>query len=57
MVAGAVGTAGELCVKNGRNRYVNLRDWIFFNSYAVFDGEGLEVLFFEREGQVVSNRQ
>lgn len=44
-------------LKNGRSRYVNLGDWMFFNSYAVFDGENLEVKFFELTGQPVSNHR
>lgn len=38
------------CVlKDGRSRYINLGDWIDHNSYAVFDGEELEVKFFEND--------
>lgn len=42
-------------LKNGRSRYVNLGEWMFANSYAVFDGVELELRFFEREGEVVRN--
>jgi len=41
---------------NGRSRYVNLGEWLHFNSYAVFDGKDVEVRFFENEGKVVTNR-
>lgn len=42
-------------LKNDHSRYVNLGDWMSFCSYAVFDGIDLELRFFEREGQAVSN--
>ena len=42
-------------LKNGRSRYVNLGEWMFANSYAVFDGVELELRFFEREGEAVRN--
>ena len=41
---------------NGRSRYINLGEWLHFNSYAVFDGKDVEVRFFENEGKVVTNR-
>jgi UDP-2,3-diacylglucosamine hydrolase len=31
---------------NEKSRYINLGDWIRFNSYAVFDGEHLELKYF-----------
>lgn len=34
---------------NERSRYINLGDWIRFNSYAVFDGETLTLTQFEAE--------
>ena len=36
----------DLALEN--SRYINLGEWINFNSYAVFDGENLELKFFER---------
>ncbi len=36
-------------LKNGHSRYINLGDWLFHNSYAVFDGENLDIQFFENE--------
>ncbi len=36
-------------LKNGKSRYLNLGDWLRFNSYAVFDGHELELKFFENE--------
>lgn len=45
-------------LKNDRSRYINLGDWMYYNSYAVFDGEELELRFFENEeGQVFGNRR
>ncbi len=34
----------------GDSRYINLGEWINFNSYAVFDGENLELKYFENTG-------
>ncbi|MHB1178157.1 MAG: UDP-2,3-diacylglucosamine diphosphatase [Daejeonella sp.] len=34
----------------GSSRYINLGEWINFNSYAVFDGENLELKYFENDG-------
>jgi UDP-2,3-diacylglucosamine hydrolase len=42
-------------LKNGHSRYINLGEWLHHNSYAVFDGEQLEIRFFEHSGEVVSN--
>ncbi len=33
----------------GESRYINLGEWINFNSYAVFDGEILELKYFEQQ--------
>ncbi len=33
---------------NHNSRYINLGDWIVFNSYAVFDGENLTLEVFEK---------
>jgi UDP-2,3-diacylglucosamine hydrolase len=32
---------------NDKSRYINLGDWIRYNSYAVFDGSQLELKYFE----------
>jgi UDP-2,3-diacylglucosamine hydrolase len=32
---------------NDKSRYINLGDWIRYNSYAVFDGEQLELKYFQ----------
>lgn len=39
----------DYTLKNGKSRYINLGEWINFNSYAVFDGDKMEVKFFENE--------
>jgi len=40
-------------LKDGKSRYINLGEWMHFNSYAVFDGETVTLEFFENEkGQV-----
>jgi len=33
----------------GKSRYINLGEWINFNSYAVFDGENVELKYFEQK--------
>jgi UDP-2,3-diacylglucosamine hydrolase len=33
----------------GKSRYINLGEWLSFNSYAVFDGETLELRYFEQK--------
>ncbi len=43
-------------LKNDKSRYINLGEWMNYNSYAVFDGEHVEVLFFGNpDGEVVRN--
>ena len=39
----------DYTLKNGISRYINLGEWMHHNSYAVFDGEQLEIRFFENE--------
>ncbi len=44
----------DFTLKNKKSRYINLGEWMNFNSYAVFDGEKLELRFFENEeGKVI----
>jgi len=43
-------------LKNGRSRYINLGEWLHHNSYAVFDGQDVEIRFFEHEGKVTTNQ-
>ena len=40
----------DCILSNGYSRYINLGDWLFYNSYAVFDGTEVEIRFFENEG-------
>lgn len=43
----------DFLLPNGRSRYINLGEWVNFNSYAVFDGEQLGLSFFENpQGQI-----
>ncbi len=37
----------DYTLKNGHSRYINLGDWLVYNSYAVFDGNDLKLQFFE----------
>ncbi len=39
----------DYTLRNGSSRYINLGDWLTFNSYAVFDGDDLVLKFFENE--------
>ena len=39
----------DYTLKNERSRYINLGEWLYHNSYAVFDGERLELRFFEND--------
>jgi UDP-2,3-diacylglucosamine hydrolase len=34
---------------DAHHKYVNLGDWIGFNTYAVYDGETLKLETFEKE--------
>lgn len=37
----------DFTLKNQQSRYINLGEWMFNNSYAVFDGQNVELRFFE----------
>lgn len=39
----------DYLLKNNRSRYINMGEWLTFNSYAVFDGEDVQLQFFENE--------
>ena len=39
----------DFTLKNGQSRYINLGEWMYNNSYAVFDGSSLDLKFFENE--------
>ena len=44
-------------LKNGKSRYINLGEWMNYNSYAVFDGIDVRIEFFENaEGKVYGNQ-
>jgi UDP-2,3-diacylglucosamine hydrolase len=34
-------------LSNQKSRYINLGDWLYYNSYAVFDGNDMQIRFFE----------
>lgn len=36
-------------LKNGKSRYINLGEWLHYNSYAVFDGTDMKIKFFENK--------
>ncbi len=39
----------DLTLNNGKSRYINLGEWMNFNSYARFDGTELRLEYFEKE--------
>ncbi len=39
-------------LSNGISKYINLGDWLNYNSYAVFDGQELTYRFFENDGVI-----
>lgn len=39
----------DYTLKNGVSRYINLGEWMNYNSYAEFDGETLQIKFFETD--------
>jgi len=43
----------DYTLKNGKSRYINLGEWMNFTSYAVFDGQDLQIKFFENEEALV----
>lgn len=46
----------DFTLKNGKSRYVNLGDWMVFNSYGVFDGQNFRLQFFENDqGKIFGN--
>ncbi len=43
----------DFTLNNDRSRYINLGEWLTFNSYAVFDGQDVQLRFFENpEGRI-----
>ena len=47
----------DYVLKNGKSRYINLGEWVNYSSYAVFDGEKMEVKFFENDKGIVFGRE
>lgn len=43
-----------LDLRLGNSRYINLGEWVQFNSYAVFDGEKLELKYFEADSRAMN---
>lgn len=39
----------DITLRNGSSRYINLGEWLQARSYAVFDGQNLQLLYWERE--------
>ncbi|MDX1683911.1 MAG: UDP-2,3-diacylglucosamine diphosphatase [Saprospiraceae bacterium] len=43
----------DYTLSNGESRYINLGEWMNFNSYAVFDGSDVQLRFYQNpEGQI-----
>jgi len=47
----------DYTLKNGASRYINLGDWLKYNSYGVFDGQRMEIRFFRNPGASVYGRR
>jgi len=48
----------DYTLKNGTSRYINIGEWMFACSYAVFDGNDMKIHFFENEeGKVFFNNK
>jgi UDP-2,3-diacylglucosamine hydrolase len=48
----------DYLLSNQKSRYINLGEWLNYNSYAVFDGNELHLRFFENDaGILFGNRQ
>ncbi len=47
----------DYTLKGGESRYINLGEWMNYNSYAVFDGQKLEIEFFENENGKIYGRK
>ena len=44
-------------LNNGKSRYINLGEWLHYYSYAVFDGNTVQLNFFENEsGRIFGNQ-
>lgn len=39
----------DWALNNGQSRYINLGDWMNYNSYGVYDGNSFQIEFFENE--------
>jgi UDP-2,3-diacylglucosamine hydrolase len=47
----------DYTIKGTQVRYINLGEWMNFNSFASFDGENLELSFFENDnGKIYGNK-
>ena len=45
----------DYTLADGKARYINLGDWMNYNSFAVYDGQQLKIAFFENEnGKIYS---
>lgn len=47
----------DYLLKNGTSRYINLGEWLYATSYAVFDGKAVELRFFEQENGIIHGNQ
>lgn len=47
----------EFLLKNEKSRYFNLGDWLYYNSYGVFDGNAFKLKFFENDEGKISGNQ
>ncbi len=48
----------DYLLNNGKSRYINLGDWLQYNTYGIFDGMDMRLAFFERpNGEIFGNHQ
>lgn len=47
----------DYTLKNQHSRYINLGEWLTFNSYAVFDGSQLSLRFFDNDDGVIFGQE
>ena len=41
--------------KNQNSRYINLGDWVRYNTYAVIDAHGIELKSWEKDSKIFTN--
>jgi len=47
----------DYLLSNGKSRYVNIGDWMNYNSFAVFDGQTLRLDFYQNDEPIIHGNQ